>query len=175
MKPVDIQIRPAAIDDTIELREISIKTFQDAFGSVNTEQNMQQYIDHFFSISKLETELSDPGSQFYFAMKDGRAVGYLKLNLGNAQTEMREDNGVEVERIYVDKDLQGNNIGQLLFDLALQIAHERHAQYLWLGVWEKNPGAIRFYERNGLSQFSTHPFKLGDDLQTDIMMKIEFI
>ena len=43
--------------------------------------------------------------------------------------------------------------------------------YVWLGVWEQNPRAIRFYEKNGFVPFDTHVFILGEDKQTDILMK----
>ena len=80
---------------------------------------------------------------------------------------------MEVERIYVLKEFHGKQIGQILFDKALEIAKEKKINYLWLGAWEKNPRAIRFYEKNGFVQFSTHLFKVGADEQTDVMMRRE--
>lgn len=155
-----------------ELRDLSIETFYESFIWGNTEENMKAYMDRFFSKEKLAEELAEPDSIFYFARLNERAVGYLKINIGKAQTELKTNDAVEIERIYVHKDFRGKNIGQLLFDKALEIARNNKAQFMWLGVWEKNPAAIKFYERNGLSQFGTHSFKLGDDQQTDIMMKL---
>ncbi len=65
--------------------------------------------------------------------------------------------------------------GQLLLEKALEIAAENHINYIWLGVWEKNPRAIRFYEKNGFIQFDTHIFMVGNDPQTDVMMKRSLI
>ena len=45
-------------------------------------------------------------------------------------------------------------------------------EYLWLGVWEKNEKAIRFYEKNNFKIFSSHEFKMGDEIQTDFLMKL---
>jgi ribosomal protein S18 acetylase RimI-like enzyme len=70
------------------------------------------------------------------------------------------------------KEFQGQKAGQLLFDKALQIARERNAAYMWLGVWEKNTKAIAFYIKNGFIQFNSHIFRVGDEDQTDIMMKL---
>lgn len=148
-------------------------TFYESFIWGNTEENLHQYMNAFFSHEKLYAEITNPSSEFYFALFNGHAIGYLKINVGNAQTELQNNNALEVERIYVKKEAQGKKTGQLLFDLAISIAKERKMDYLWLGVWEKNPGAIKFYQRNGLVQFATHSFKLGDDLQTDIMMKLD--
>ncbi len=132
---------------------------------------MQDYINKFFSFEKLLEELKDPDAAFYFVILDGKTAGYLKLNYGKAQTELKEKNGLEIERIYIIKEMRGNNFGQLLFDKALEKGNELALDYVWLGVWEKNTGAIRFYERNGMTKFATHAFLLGNDLQTDNMMK----
>lgn len=161
------------LKDLEALRRISIDTFYESFRESNSEENMQDYINKFFSGEKIEAELKNPGSSFYFAMINGEPAGYLKLNTGQAQTELKDKNGIEIERIYVKREAQGKRIGQVLFDKAMEIAGDNNYDYLWLGVWEKNPGAIRFYERNGLKQFSSHTFKLGDDIQTDIMMRID--
>jgi len=169
----EVQIEKLTPADVDELRSISISTFYEAFIAGNTEENMRRYMDKFFSAEKLLEELKDPSSSFYFARLNGKAVGYLKLNAGKAQTELQDSNGLEIERIYVLAELRGRHIGQLLFEKALRFAHENKMDYLWLGVWEKNTGAIKFYERNGLVKFATHPFMLGNDLQTDHMMRLE--
>jgi len=80
---------------------------------------------------------------------------------------------MEIERIYVLKDFHGKNIGQLLFEKAIELATQKNANYIWLGVWEENPRAINFYKKNGFVEFDKHIFVLGDDEQTDIMMRLE--
>jgi ribosomal protein S18 acetylase RimI-like enzyme len=55
----------------------------------------------------------------------------------------------------------------------MQVAKDINATHVWLGVWEKNPKAIRFYKKNGFVEFDKHIFKLGTDEQTDIMMKLQ--
>ena len=89
-----------------------------------------------------------------------------------SQTEIKKDDSVEIERIYVLKKFQGRKIGQLLFEKSLEAADSRKADYLWLGVWEENQKAIEFYKKNGFIEFDRHIFRLGDDDQTDIMMKL---
>ena len=63
----------------------------------------------------------------------------------------------------------------MLYDKAIEIAKEKDAEYVWLGVWEENSRAIRFYKKNGFVEFDKHIFKLGDDEQTDVMMKLRLI
>lgn len=99
----------------------------------------------------------------------------MKLNFGAAQNELKNKQCLEIERIYVLKEYHGKKIGQLLYDKAIQIAKEKNVNYVWLGVWEKNLRAINFYKKNGFVGFDKHIFKLGDDEQTDIMMKLELV
>jgi len=100
-------------------------------------------------------------------------VGYLKLNFGSSQTELKDDRALEIERIYVLKEFHGKSVGQELYEKAIYVARQKNADYVWLGVWEQNPRAINFYKKNGFIEFDKHIFKLGEDEQTDIMMKLQ--
>jgi len=165
-------IRRVTINEAGLLQEIGRKTFSETFSAGNTEENMASYLNEGFSEDKLKAELQDPDSQFYFALLENNVIGYLKLNSGRSQTELKDDKAIEIERIYVLKDFHGRKVGQLLYEKAIQIAVDAKADYVWLGVWEKNPRAIRFYQKNGFTEFDKHIFRLGDDEQTDIMMKL---
>jgi len=163
------QVNPADIE---LLRELSVATFMETFASYNTEQNMNDYIRTAFSLEKLESELNTTNSEFYFIYTDTELAGYLKLNNGDAQTEANQYSSLEIERIYVLGKFQGKRLGQALFEYALQIANQKNVTYVWLGVWEKNVRAIQFYQKNGFKAFDKHIFRLGDDEQLDIMMRL---
>lgn len=165
-------IEKATLENIKELQEIGRSTFLETFEQVNNEQDMQRYLEQSFSIAKLTMELENKDSQFYFAMVDGRLIGYLKINIGEAQTE-KQDHALEIERIYVLKEFHGEKIGQLLYKKAIAIAYEIKANHVWLGVWEENHRAIAFYEKNGFKVFDKHIFMLGSDQQIDLMMKKE--
>lgn len=167
----NIEIRKVTLGDIESLRQIGSQTFAETFADSNSAENMAKYLREQFDINKLTREVSNIASQFYFALLDGQVIGYLKLNTGNAQTEAESDNALEIERIYVLSGYHGKKVGQLLYDKAMQVSEELQSTYVWLGVWEENPRAIRFYEKNGFVAFDKHIFKLGDDEQTDIMMK----
>ena len=168
-----MKIRKINIDDLEALRNLSIQTFKETFEEVNTEEDMQKYLDENLSIEKLKTELENPNSEFYFAENNNEILGYLKLNFKDAQTEKLEENHFEIERIYVLKAFLGQKIGQILFDKAIEIGREKNLEYVWLGVWEENHRAIRFYGKNGFEIFGKHDFVLGKDVQTDLLMKLK--
>lgn len=167
----DIKIRKTAVEDLSELQKIGRITFSETFSQSNTAEDMVQYLEKGFSEAQLLEELRNQESEFYFAVDGENVVGYLKLNFGNSQTELQDKAALEIERIYVLGDYQGKKVGQLLYEKALEVAYKRHVSYIWLGVWEENPRAIAFYTKNGFTAFGKHVFKLGNDEQTDIMMR----
>ena len=168
-----MKIRKINIDDLEALRNLSIQTFKKTFEEENTEEDMQKYLDKNLSIEKLKSELENPNSEFYFAENNDEILGYLKLNFKDAQTEKLAENHFEIERIYVLKTFLGQKIGQILFDKAIEIGREKNLEYVWLGVWEENHRAIRFYGKNGFEIFGKHDFVLGEDVQTDLLMKMK--
>jgi ribosomal protein S18 acetylase RimI-like enzyme len=169
----NVKITKTHLTEIEQLQAIGRQTFLETFADGNTQENMQQYLEEGFAIDKLTVELTNPYSEFFFAKIDDQVVGYLKINFGQAQTELNDNNALEIERIYVLKEFHGKKVGQILYDYAFDLAKNANADYLWLGVWEENPRAINFYKKNGFVEFDKHIFRLGDDEQTDIMMKLK--
>ncbi|MFM7079147.1 MAG: GNAT family N-acetyltransferase [Bacteroidota bacterium] len=169
--PPAFSLRSVSMSDIQALQNLSRKTFAETFASDNSEENMVKYLEEAFSIEKLSEELENPDSIFYFAIVDKNPVGYLKVNKADAQTELKENKSVEIERIYVLREYHGKEVGKKLCDKAIELSIAEGAEYVWLGVWERNTRAIRFYEKNGFTPFDKHIFKLGDEDQTDILMK----
>jgi len=168
-----ITIEKVTLKDIIKLQVIGRKTFQETFSESNSEGNMKNYLQEGFALEKVTEELNNPNSEFYFALHENEVIGYLKTNFGASQTELKDSKALEIERIYVTQEYHGKNVGKLLYDQAIQIAQNKNAEYIWLGVWEENPRAISFYKKNGFVEFDKHIFKLGNDEQTDIMMKLK--
>lgn len=159
--------------ESLQLQKIGRQTFYETFSESNTEENMHNYLEEVFSADKLIDELNDRNAAFYFAKIEDEVIGYLKLNFGQSQTELKDDKALEIERIYVLQEFHGKKVGQILYDKAIEIAKQKKADYVWLGVWEENSRAISFYKKNGFVEFDRHIFKLGDNEQTDIMMKLK--
>lgn len=165
-------VRKISIHDIDQLQKIGKESFVESFAAVNTKENMKTYLAKAFANEKLKTELTDVNSEFYFVEHEGQTIGYLKINFGSAQTDLQNENALEIERIYVLKAYHGKKVGQLLFEKAIDVAIRKKVDYMWLGVWEENPRAIRFYQKNGFVEFDKHPFVLGSEEQIDILMKL---
>ncbi|SDH40592.1 GNAT family N-acetyltransferase [Chitinophaga filiformis] len=166
-----VSIRRTSTEDIEHLRQLGQETFVETFAQSNTAADMKKYLDENFRPEKVSEELNNPDSRFFIAWEGKTPIGYLKLNTGKAQTELQDDTAIEIERIYVLSAYHGKKIGQLLYEKALEVALDQRKSFIWLGVWENNLKAIRFYEKNGFVAFDKHIFKLGEDEQIDIMMK----
>lgn len=170
---MNITIEKIDLENISDLQKIGKQTFFETFADTNSEEDMQKYLEESFALEKLENELKNPNSEFYFAKDNEKVVGYLKINFGDSQTELKDNSALEIERIYVLKDYHGKKVGQKLYEKAIEIAKEKAVEYVWLGVWEENHRAIKFYQKNGFEAFDKHIFVLGNDEQTDIMMKLK--
>ncbi len=157
------------------LRMLAIQTFNETFASTNTPENMNHYFERCFNERILKKELQDPDSWFWFIETEGKLAGYLKVNVGNSQTELQEELSLELERIYILKGYYGRGVGAALMEHAVQFGKEKGKEYLWLGVYEKNFRALRFYEKYGFEEFGEHVFMMGKQPQRDILLRLNFI
>lgn len=169
----EITLKEVVPADASILQQISRQTFSETFAGVNSPENMRKYLEVDLSLERLRHEMATPGSRFFFAMAGGEVAGYLKLNTGDAQTELKTADSIEIERIYVLKRFQGMEIGKSLLRAAFDIARSESFRLIWLGVWEQNHKAIGFYLKNGFVEFGEHNFNLGDEEQRDVLMKCE--
>ncbi len=170
-----LKIVPVDSENLYDLHKISVTTFKETFASQNTKENMEYYLKKNLAKMQIKKELSNPFSEFYFAYNQEVIIGYLKLNFKNSQNEnVLKNKAYEIERIYILKTHQRKGFGKQLFEKAVDIGRSRGYKKLWLGVWEKNKSAIKFYKKLNLSKFDKHEFLLGNDTQTDFLMKYDF-
>lgn len=164
-------IERATAGDMEALRVFAEHTFRVAYEHNNDPANFEAYVKKHFSPAQFQAEFAHRGSEFWIAWIDETLAGFCKLNLDNTLGELAPGPTLEIERIYVSPAFQGNGLGGQLMDFCKQRTLETGSAWLWLGVWEYNPSAIAFYRKNGLEVFGTHEFLLGDDRQTDLMMR----
>ena len=167
------ELRKADLSDLPELLALARTSFVQAFTAGNKPENVQAYLAEAFTEDKLTKEIQETASTFIVASLAGKLVGYTKLNLSAAQADVQDPASVEVARLYTLEEVWGTGLGQVLFDAAIAFGRQEGKTWLWLGVWEHNARAIRFYEKNGLLIFGSHPFPFGDEIQTDWLMRVD--
>jgi ribosomal protein S18 acetylase RimI-like enzyme len=167
----NIIIRQATMNDAELLTAIGEQTFSDTYAADNTAENLTAYLEGAFTPDKQRAELADDSSCFLIAEVADEAVGYAKLRVGNPPIGADSLKTIELERIYSVKDWIGYGVGSRLMQACLDEAQKRDFDVIWLGVWERNSRAQSFYKKWGFEAVGTHIFQLGDDPQTDFVMR----
>lgn len=167
----EIKIRRATLSDVPLIAELSKKTFAQTFSKYNTQEDMEKFFAENYSVEKLSDEMKNKDSSFFIAYSDDNAAAYMKINVHDAQTEEQGDDCLEVQRLYVLEAFKGQKIGGALMKIAEDEARAQKLSSLWLGVWEHNEKAKEFYAHCGFERFSEHVFVLGNDRQTDFLLR----
>ena len=170
-----IQIRQATLEDAKLLTDLSYTTFWDAFAHhpKNAPEDLKRYMRQAFTVEQLSAELSDENSVFLIAEIDGKSAGYAKLIIGSIEDGITATRPIELSRLYAHQEFLGKGVGQNLMDACFEFAISNNHDVVWLGVWEYNPRAQRFYEKNGFREVGRHTFQLGSDPQTDLLMQCD--
>lgn len=172
---MNLSFKRCTIENLETLVKVSKDTFVDAFEKDNDPEDFKYYINKDFSKENMKAQLQDPNSIFYFAYLKDDLIGYFKLNSNSAQTEIIDDHGMELERIYITSSYQNKGFGKSLLLHTIDLAKSKNRSFLWLGVWQKNKAAVRFYERYGFKKFGSHPYFIGKDKQTDWLMRLDLL
>ncbi len=170
-----INIRQATFDDAKPLTDLSYATFWDAFAHhpKNAPDDLAYYMRQAFTVEQITKELNDPKSIFLIAEIGGEMAGYSKIILGNIEPGITSERPVELSRLYSRQEFLGKGVGQTLMDACFDRALKEGRDVMWLGVWEFNPRAQAFYQKNGFRVVGRHTFQLGADPQTDLLMQRE--
>ncbi|AEI51613.1 GNAT family N-acetyltransferase [Runella slithyformis] len=175
MKPLttEVNIRLAQRSDAQALCALMKQTFMDTYASFNTPENMQLHIASHFALAQIQTELQEEDVQYLVIEHWAELIGFAKLVQNHSAKGLEDKITVEVARIYVAKAYHGQRLGAQLMQDCLNRAKGLGAETVWLGVWEHNPKAIRFYEKMGFQRFGEHVFMLGTEVQNDFLLKKE--
>jgi len=163
-------IRKAHSRDAKKLSEIAEATFRATFGAMNTAEHMEIHCRSSYSEDIQAAEIANPGVVTLLSEHEGRLVGYAQLRWGEAPGCISAKRPGEIQRLYVIADWHGKGIAQELMSACIEELQRRGSDALWLGVWERNPRAISFYEKFGFVAVGEHTFPLGGDPQRDIIM-----
>lgn len=169
----EVVVRQATPKDAEILAELAAQTFWDTFHAhpANDPADLSDYMKKAFNISQIRKELADEKAIFLLAEIGGSPVGYAKLLLESTEEPIKAEKPIELCRLYLKKDFIGKGVGRKLMDECLSIAARHGCDVMWLGVWEFNQRAQRFYEKQGFYRVGQHIFQLGSDAQTDFLMQ----
>jgi ribosomal protein S18 acetylase RimI-like enzyme len=165
-----LYIRPATPDDRDLIADLAARTFRAAYGSSLSADDLKRFVTSTFSPDRTEAELNDPSSRFFLAYNDAHVIGYAMLRETPTPESVPGSKPVELARIYLEESVIGRGYGAALMGECLKEARKMGHDTIWLGVWECNDRAIRFYEKWGFTHIGSHAFEFGDAIQTDLVM-----
>ena len=166
-----LTIRRGTVDDAAMLSELGARTFAETFAADNTPEDLAAYMATSFNVAQQTAELNDPAATFLIAELDGHAAGYAKLHDGEPEQGVEGAKPVELVRLYVSREWLGRGVGEQLMRACLDQARQAGHETIWLGVWERNARAQAFYRKWNFRPVGEHEFRLGADLQRDILME----
>lgn len=156
------------------------ETFIAAFEKQNNPDDFAAYVNTAFTFAVFKKELDTEGSVFYLAYNADELIGYFKLNHNKIPHDainvipefelIKSNKMTELERIYLTDNTHGKGFAALMINDIVQLSKAENSAFVWLGVWENNLKAIKFYQKSGFSKFGEHIFIIGDDPQTDWLM-----
>lgn len=169
MPPASVRLATPA--DAALLTNLGARTFRDAFGPDNASADVEQHVAATHSPAAVAANLADPNATVLIATDaSGRPLGYAALLAGSAIAPVRADAPLELERLYVEHAATGGGVGSALMAAVLGHAARGGHDAVWLGVWERNTRAVRFYERWGFAAVGDKTFTVGTDVQRDLVM-----
>lgn len=163
-------IRLAAPADAAAVAELARRTFFDTFAASNDPADMALYLEQSYGVDQQTREINDRDITTLVVEVDGQAVAYAQLRSGDVPECVTGPAPVELWRFYVDRAWHGRGIAQAMMHRVKEVARDRGARTLWLGVWERNDRARAFYAKCGFTDAGDHIFLFGTDPQTDLVM-----
>jgi len=159
--PTQPHLRRGTLDDVPRLKELGVLGWETTYPFIKPE-NRSLYLDGpFWSLDRLRSIVTDPGSLTLVADVDKQPVaGFLTI-------EPVDDTTIELTRFYVDPSTRGNGIGIALFDAGRTWSRERGATSMLVNVFADNVGGRRFYERVGFVLTRLEPYAIGDQIAGD--------
>ena len=170
MRQPGVSVRRAAVHDAPALSAFARRVFHDTFAADNTPEDMAVYLAQAFSPAKQQAELEDARRVCLLMEADGVLIAYASLLDSAPHAAVAAAHPVELERFYLDQRWHGRGVAASFMEAARGVARAWQGDVLWLGVWERNAKAIRFYEKQGFERVGAQTFWLGSDEQHDAVM-----
>ena len=169
---MEITIRRILIAEAPALSKMAKQTFYDTFTGTCTEEDMQAFLEQYYNLEQIRKELSNQDDYCFFAEINGEPVGYIRFMEDSSNfAEVNKWKSLELKRLYILKEYHGKGIAQKLMEFFIAFAEQYQYELVWLGVWEYNFRAQKFYSKYGfINSGHTHDFPIGDTPQTDIYL-----
>ncbi len=166
-----INIRRATALDAKLVSVLGTVSFYEAYFEQDAAHDLANYIHESFELEKIRAEIEDKNAAFFIIFADEKAVGYAKLREGSKVDCIKSENSIELQRIYTIERVYGKGIGESLLKYCLEIARQKGFETLWLGVWEENTRAQRFYAKYEFTHVGEITFPYGETVGINFVLE----
>lgn len=160
-------IRRAGEQDIRRLVEVAVETFRTTFEGTCTASDLAAFLESAYTEAGFREEMRRAHSDYFLIESNGAAAGYAWVARTEAPECVRGALPVELVRFYIRKPWQGRGAAQKLMAHCLEHARGQGYETMFLGVWEHNVRAQRFYAKYGFRRVGEHVFQVGSDPQID--------
>jgi diamine N-acetyltransferase len=169
---MEIAIQKITLKDAPILAAMARQTFYDTFTGTCTEEDMKEFLELYYNEATIAAEIADDSLKYYFAIVNELPVGYILFQENDGVfKEFENKKCIELRRLYVLKEFHSKGVAQKLMDYFMEYVHTNNYEALFLGVWEFNYRAQKFYGKYGFTNSGyTHDFPIGSTPQTDFWL-----
>lgn len=168
---ITLDIRNGTADDAEMLTRHMAEWFLAAYAHTSDAANVAAFVAANFQPQKQARELADPQIVTLIARDGADWAGYAQLRLATPAPDcVARADAAELGRFYFAPAQHGRGGAAQLMQAIRDQARARGRRWLWLLVWQEQPQAIRFYEKQGFEKVGTAIFMVGEDRKHDFVM-----
>jgi diamine N-acetyltransferase len=168
-----VRLRRAGLDDAARLAAIGCRLFVEAHDGLVHPSDIGAYVSETFAESLQRSELMQPDSAMWIAETlEGESAGLAFIRRAVLPIEGESRECFEVAHLYTDRQSQGHRVTATLLATCVSEARAWGGDVLWLGVWDRMPRAISFYQRLGLRVVGAREVVLGSDRQRELLLAL---
>jgi len=163
-------IRQATVDDVDLLCRLGAATFRETYSAISDPREVDEYADANFTREKVLAWFRKPCARTLVATRDDVPAGYAHVRSARVPACVADRKAVELSRLYLLPSAQGTGLGGALLDAAIAEAAALGGATVWLGAYDRNVRALRFYARRGFVRIGTHEFEFGGRIHHDSVL-----
>lgn len=165
----EIKYRYAVPSDALRLSILFQTVYITTYGFEGVSNEYASFISKRFSPQYIENTITNEPHSIIVATLNDNLVGVAEIDF-NRPCPIGNVAQPELGKLYVLDAFFGRGIGYNLMNEVEKTARANGHKQVWLEVWDENPRAIAFYERQGYQAIGTVPFPMDDNTYTNIVM-----
>lgn len=164
-------IRKAGPDDAHALAKLGRAAFCETFAHLYAPDDLELFLSKAYDPMAHAAWCAD--SSYYIIVHEhaGTPVGFAMARPNALPVAQHEAQAFELQRLYVLRAHHGKGIGRILMEDVLVHAGSEGWQAIYLGVWENNFPAQRFYKRYGFEEVGEYVFSVGKQKDRELIFR----